>query len=213
MESNPDTPSRPSRLLLHACCGPCLIEPLEALAEEADHVTIVFANSNIHPADEYERRRDTLAAHAKRLGVEVVELEYDPESWARIVAPLRDEGPNRCSACYRLRLGEAARYGAEHGFDAIATTLTVSPYQDARAIAAEGRAVAAEAGIAYLDRDFRDRYADATRRSRDEGMYRQNYCGCVFSEAEATAERERRRESRRALARERAAQNPSDTES
>ena len=198
MTSRTDDSRRPSRLLLHACCGPCLIEPLESLAEEAEHVTIVFSNSNIHPAEEYNRRRDTLRAWADPLGVEVVELDYDPAEWTAVVGPLANAGPERCRACYALRLDRVARFAAENGFDAVATTLTVSPYQDAVAIADEGRRAAAAAGVAYLDRDFRERYPEATRRSREAGMYRQNYCGCVFSEAESRRERDERRARRQA---------------
>lgn len=179
---------RPQRLLLHACCGPCLLEPLDALAAEADHVTIAYANPNIHPAEEYERRRDTLLAYAADTGVEVVELAYDTEAWDREVAPLAEDQPARCRACYRLRLGMAARYAVEHGFDALATTLTVSPYQDHEGIADAGREVAHDACIAWLDRDFRERYSQATQRSRELGMYRQNYCGCRFSKVEAVAQ-------------------------
>ncbi len=189
---------RPTRLLLHACCGPCLIEPLDALAHQAEHVTIVFANPNIHPAEEYERRRDTLTEYAESLGIEVVELPYEPDVWAERVGGLRDAGAERCRACYALRLGQAARYAAENGFDALATTLTVSPYQDAEGIAQEGRRAAAEAHVTYVERDFRERYPDATRRSRELGMYRQNYCGCVYSKAEAEAERAERRARRAA---------------
>ena len=202
MISPHDRSTRPRRLLLHACCGPCLIEPLELLAAEAEHVTIVFANSNIHPAEEYERRRDTLRAWAEPLGVELVELEYDPAAWAITVGPLARAGAERCRACYALRLGEAARYAADHGFDALATTLTVSPFQDALAIAQEGKRAASEVGIRYLDRDFRAHYGEATRRSREAGMYRQNYCGCVLSDVEARRDREARKA---AKARERSA--------
>jgi len=193
MTSHVDKAPRPTRLLLHACCGPCLIEPLDALASEADHVTILFGNSNIHPAEEYQRRRDTLLTYAEPLGVEVVELDYDPAEWASVVGPLANAGAARCRACYALRLGHAARYAAENSFDAIATTLTVSPYQDASAITEEGQRAASTAGVSYLVRDYRARYADATRRSREAGMYRQNYCGCEFSEAEARAQREARK--------------------
>jgi len=103
MNAIADMTERPKRLLLHACCGPCLIEPLEALAKQADHVAIVYANSNIHPAQEYERRRDTLLAYAGSAGVEVVELEYDPGEWVATVGPLAKSGPLRCRACYALR--------------------------------------------------------------------------------------------------------------
>lgn len=188
-----DSPHRPRRLLLHACCGPCLLEPLDALAREADEVAIAFANPNIHPAEEYVRRRDTLLEYAKQVGVDVIELPYDPAAWERAVAPLAGAGRDRCRACYRLRLRLAALMAAEGGYDALATTLSVSPYQDQAAINEEGRRAAANAGVAWLDRDFRDRYADATARSREIGMYRQNYCGCVYSQAEADADRAARR--------------------
>jgi len=190
--------TRPTRLLLHACCGPCLLEPLDALAVEADSVTVAFANPNIHPAEEYQRRLATLKEYATSAGVDVLELPYDPESWQRAVGPLADAGPERCRACYRLRLGMAARLAAEQGFDALATTLTVSPYQDQAAINDAGREAARREGVAWLDRDFRDRYRDATARSRELGMYRQNYCGCVYSEGEAAAERVARRAARAA---------------
>lgn len=184
------------RLLLHACCGPCLLEPLDALAAEADDVTIVYANPNIHPAEEYERRRDTLLEYAQAIGADVIEVPYDPAAWVGAVGPHVSSQPERCRACFRLRLGTTARIAAENGFNAIATTLTVSPYQDPDAIREEGERAAAEAGVSWVDRDFRDRYPDATKRSRELGMYRQNYCGCVLSDVEARAAREERRAQR-----------------
>jgi len=181
------------RLLLHACCGPCLLEPLDALGAEADSVTVLYANPNIHPLEEYERRRDTLLAYAQTIDADVVELEYDPASWVEAVGPFVGNPPDRCRACFRLRLGETARYAAEHGYDAIATTLSVSPYQDPDALRAEGEAAAESAGVAWVGRDFRERYAEATRRSRELEMYRQNYCGCVISGLEAARARAARR--------------------
>ena len=139
------------------------------------------------------RRRDTLLEHAADVDIEVVELAYEPQAWERDVAPLADQGTARCRACYELRLGIVAHYAAGHGFDAITTTLTVSPYQDQAAINDAGRRAASDAGIAWIERDFQGRYRDATRRSRELGMYRQNYCGCRFSRAEAEAQREARR--------------------
>lgn len=182
------------RVLLHACCGPCLLEPYDALA--ADHeVAVVYANPNIHPAEEYARRRDTLLAYTEAEGITVTELPYEPEVWEAATADL--EPPERCHACYRLRIGMAAMEAAHIGYEAVATTLTVSPYQDADAIRAMGEEACAEAGVAFLVTDFRERYPEATRRSRALGMYRQNYCGCGPSKAEAEAGRAARREARR----------------
>lgn len=185
------------KVLLHACCGPCLLEPYDALAAEHE-VTVCYANPNIHPAGEYERRRDTLRAYATDAGIEVVELPYEPERWWEATEGVRDVPAERCRRCFRLRLGMAAGEARRLGADAVATTLSVSPYQDADALREAGEAVCAEAGVRFLVTDFRDRYPEATRRSRELGMYRQNYCGCEPSEAEAVAERERRREERRA---------------
>ncbi len=184
------------RVLLHACCGPCLLEPFDALSAEHE-VTVLYANPNIHPAEEYRHRRDTLMAYAASNGIDVIEEPYDPVTWMRAVAGLERDRAERCRACFRLRLGIAARMAASLGMDAVATTLTVSPYQDQAAVAEAGATMAAEAGVAYLGGDFRDRYAEATRRSRELGMYRQNYCGCMLSDIEAQREREERREARR----------------
>lgn len=204
------SPTRPHRLLLHACCGPCLLEPLDALLGEADSVTVAFANPNIHPAEEYERRRDTLLAYAEQAGIDVEVLPYDREAWDAQVAPLASAGAERCRACYRLRLGIAARFAAEHGFDALTTTLSVSPYQQHDAIQQEGERAAAEAGITWLRRDFREQYRDSVVRSRELGMYRQNYCGCDFSRAEAQTQRDERKARKAAekLARAQGGQRP-----
>jgi len=193
------------RLALHACCGPCLLEPYDALAAEADEAVVVYFNPNIHPAEEYERRRDTLAEYASASGIAVIELPYDPAAWLLAVAPHARDREARCRACYRLRLGEVARWAAENGYDSVSTTLTVSPYQNAEAIAEEGERAASAAGIAFVRRDFRERYPEATRRSRELEMYRQNYCGCLLSDLEAREERAARRAARdaaRAAARE-----------
>lgn len=183
------------RVLLHACCGPCLLEPLDALAADAD-VTVCYANPNIHPAGEYERRRDTLLAYVEGSDTDVIEIPYEPALWADATAGL--ERPERCRACYRLRIGLVAAEAARLGYDAVASTLSVSPYQDQRSIAEEGERACAEAGVRFIAADFTDRYPEATRRSRELGMYRQKYCGCAPSMAEAEADRARRRAERTA---------------
>lgn len=185
------------KVALHTCCGPCLLEPLDALSAEAERLVVVYYNPNIHPIEEYERRRDTMLEYAQAEEIEVVELPYDPERWLAQVGPVASDPEQRCRACYRLRLGEVSRWAAENGFDVVATTLTVSPYQNAEAITREGGQAAEKAGVGYLVRDYRDRYRDATQRSRELGMYRQNYCGCLMSDIEARAQRAERKERRR----------------
>lgn len=185
------------KVLLHACCGPCLIEPLDALVAQHE-VAVVYANPNIHPRTEYELRRDTLLAYARDISLPVTELPYDPVRWITSVERFADDPQRRCDACWSLRLSMSAVLAAEQGFDAIATTLTVSPYQDPQGVREAGTRAAGEAGIVYLDHDFRELYPRATIRSRAAGMYRQNYCGCLFSKTEAEAQRLARREARKA---------------
>lgn len=258
------------KLLLHACCGPCSLEPTRLLKAAGHDITIYYANSNIHPAEEYEHRLATLRAWAADAGFEVLEGPYDPATWeacaGRIgdaaiaeveqarakadaegecegepgspddassnrcktvtdtnhgasapdgaplsassassaapraavlsVDPARREA--RCRACYRLRLEETARVAAERGFEGIGTTLSVSPYQYTQVIREEVERAAAQAGIAPVFEDFRPYYDEATRESRELGMYRQNFCGCRISDLEAAAERAERKEQRAA---------------
>lgn len=183
------------KILLHACCGPCLLEPHDALADSAE-VTVCYANPNIHPPAEYERRRDTLMTYAEDAGIKVLELPYDPEAWAAAVEGIEDDKARRCRACYTLRIGMVAEEASRCGFDAVATTLTVSPWQDPESIREAGEAACAEQGVAFLVTDYRERYPEATRRSRELGMYRQNYCGCARSLVEADAERAARKAAR-----------------
>lgn len=183
------------RVLLHACCGPCLLEPYDAIAETAE-VAVCYANPNIYPPEEYERRRDTLLAYAEGADFDVIELPYDPQLWRDAVAAEGDDKPARCRACYRLRIGLVAHEAVQRGYDAVATTLTVSPYQDPDGIRIAGEEACRQEGIAFLVTDFRGRYPEATRRSRALGMYRQNYCGCAPSMAEAEADRAARKAAR-----------------
>lgn len=190
------------KLLLHACCGPCSLEPTRFLANEGHDITIAYMNSNIHPASEYDRRLSTLRAWADRENLPVVEGPYDVRAWEGCVGTVASDTyasrEDRCRACYRMRLEEAARYASEHGFDGVSTTLTVSPYQYTDIIREELKRAAGAHGIASLFEDFRPLYDEATRRSRELGMYRQNYCGCRISQAEAEAERRERKAARAA---------------
>jgi epoxyqueuosine reductase len=183
--------------MLHACCGPCLLEPYDALVAEGCDVRVAYANPNIHPREEYERRRDTLLAYAAAHDIPADELDYDVAGWEHAVCGLESTPGARCRACFAVRLGQVARHAASLGCDAVATTLSVSPYQDQDAIREAGERECAKAGVAFLVTDFRDRFPEATRRSRELGMYRQDYCGCRYSSEEAREAREAR-ERRRA---------------
>ncbi len=189
------------RLLLHACCGPCTLEPLRLLLEEGHSITIAYMNSNIQPESEWRHRLDTLRAFADNQKISLVEGVYNPQTWvdtAGVYGAEPKTRPQRCRACYRQRLNEACQYASAHGFDGLATTLTVSPYQYTEIIREELEAACASCGLVPVFRDYTEYYPEATRRSKALGMYRQNYCGCVFSKLEAEQEREARRAERAA---------------
>lgn len=189
-----DAPSSPKHLLLHACCGPCSLEPVRILNEEGADFAIHYANSNIYGPEEYEHRLAVIQEHvADAQGIELIEGSYDPEAWEREVAVHGANRQARCRACYRLRFEETAQVAEELGYDGISTTLTISPYQLTDIILDELEAAANRHGLEADARDYRGRYREATQRSREMGMYRQNYCGCRFSIAEAMAEREEAR--------------------
>jgi predicted adenine nucleotide alpha hydrolase (AANH) superfamily ATPase len=176
-------------ILLHACCGPCSLEPVRLLRERGEQVTLAYCNPNIHPADEYERRRETLVHWADGERLDVLEFAYDPDVWESEVGRHGTDRVARCRACYRLRFERVARRAAELGFDAISTTLSVSPYQFTEVISDELEQAAVKVGVRAVFEDFRPYYREATRRSRELGMYRQRYCGCRLSLAEAEADR------------------------
>lgn len=205
MSTLDETIARPSErrdgrtpLLLHACCGPCSLEPVRLLREEGFEPTICWTNPNIQPVSEHARRLETLRAWAAEVAqVEVVVAGDDRAAWERACAPAGFDRERRCRACYALRLEEACRLARERGFGYVSTTLAVSPYQLFDACEEILRATAARHGLTPVWRDFRPHYAEATRTSRELGMYRQNYCGCRFSAAEAAIERHERRDERK----------------
>ncbi len=187
----------PHRVLLHVCCGPCSTAPLRTLRERGVSVAIHFANSNIAPAEEYDRRLEAARGYAKALGLPFVDSAYEPGMWTQAVGALPEEArtsadgttppPERCRACYRMRFREAAAYAAEHGFDAVGTTLSVSPYQYTDIIREELDRACAEAGVEAFFEDYSPLYPETVTASKNAGLYRQDYCGCLPSKAEADA--------------------------
>lgn len=186
-------------LLLHACCGPCSLEPVRLLREEGFEPTICWTNPNIQPVSEHARRLETLLGWARDVAhVEVIMAADDRSLWERAVAPAGFDRERRCRACYAMRLSETCRMARELGFAHVSTTLAVSPYQLFDACSEILVSLAAQYGLEPVVRDFRPQYPKATRESRELGMYRQNYCGCRFSAAEAAMERHAARDARKA---------------
>ena len=185
-------------VLLHACCGPCSLEPVRLLREEGFEPIICWTNPNIQPIAEHERRLDTLKRWAEEVAhVEVVIAGDDRDAWERLVAPAGFDRVRRCRACYALRLRESVRVAREMGIGHVSTTLAVSPYQLFDDCFEILTALAEAQGLTPVVRDFRPHYPDATKKSRELGMYRQNYCGCRFSAAEAAIERHEARDARK----------------
>ncbi len=189
--------SAPVPIAVHACCGPCSLEPVRLLREEGLEPTIFWTNPNIQPVAEHARRLETLKGWAEAEGIEVVVCGDDRLLWERAVAPKGFDRAARCRACYALRLAEACRAAKERGFSLVTTTLAVSPYQLHDVCDEVLVATAAACGLEPVLRDFRPAYPRATQRSRELGMYRQNYCGCRFSAVEASLERACAREERK----------------
>ncbi|WP_031481482.1 epoxyqueuosine reductase QueH [Maridesulfovibrio frigidus] len=174
------------RILLHACCGPCSITTIDILREQGFEVTAFFYNPNIHPLQEYVRRRESFLEVAKTMDVKVIgsTTEYDSKKWFRDVAFRED---NRCFHCYADRLERTLSLAKRGNFDFFTTTLLYSKFQKHKSIADLGKDLAASGKCEFLYYDFREGWKEGIERSKDMGIYRQQYCGCLFSENERFA--------------------------
>lgn len=173
------------RLLLHICCGPCSITTLKTLQAEGYEISGLFYNPNIHPLTEYVKRRDGCLEVAERLGIKVIvkDDEYDPKKWFRDVAHREN---NRCFHCYARRLERTAQIAKKGGFDFFTTTLLYSRHQQHEAIAQLGRDLQSDT-TRFLYHDFREGWKEGIETSKEWGIYRQQYCGCLYSENERYA--------------------------
>jgi predicted adenine nucleotide alpha hydrolase (AANH) superfamily ATPase len=171
------------RLLIHVCCAPCLIGPLEALRQEGAQVSGFFYNPNIHPFLEFRKRVKALRVFSEKddVPLEIVE-EYGLEMFIRDV--YRPERRERCRACHFLRLRRTAERAKEMGLDAFTTTLLGSPHQDHELLRESGERAAEAVGVSFLYRDFRPLHERSLEAARKRQLYLQPYCGCCFSEYE-----------------------------
>lgn len=191
---------KPPRLLLHACCAPCSSYVLEYLSQHFS-ITLLFYNPNISPQTEYEKRYAELLRLVKeqphRFFVSVAPCGYDPEIFFSAVRGMESlpEGGARCAVCYRMRLEAAARAAKDGDFDYFTTTLSISPLKNAEKLNVIGAELSREYGVPYLYSDFKKKegYKRSIALSREYGLYRQNYCGCIFSKQEAEHREEQKR--------------------
>lgn len=178
------------RILLHICCGPCALYPLAVLRAEGLEVTGLFYNHNIHPYQEYQRRRDAALQMAELERLELImQDQYQLEEFLAHVAA---EPEKRCGYCYASRLDAVARTARENGCDAFTSSLFYSRYQNHDLMRAKAEEAAAHHNVPFLYRDYRPGWQEGIRRSRELGLYRQQYCGCVYSEKERYYPREQR---------------------
>ncbi|MEW6672635.1 MAG: epoxyqueuosine reductase QueH [Thermodesulfobacteriota bacterium] len=170
------------KLLLHTCCGPCSIYPLGVLRAEGFAVMGFFYRHNIHPFQECLKREETLRGYARQVELSVIYQEgYDLEGFIRTMAFRETE---RCRLCYHERLGAAARIAKKGRFDCFSSTLLYSRFQQHDLVRAVGEAVAGEVGIPFHYSDFRRGWKEGVAESKRLNMYRQQYCGCIYSEKE-----------------------------
>ena len=179
---------RRPKLLLHACCAPCSSYCLEYLTKYFD-ITVYYHNPNISPQSEFDYRVSELKRLLSEMPlsspVELVVADYDAAEFEDAVRGLENEPERggRCTVCYRLRLTKSAEYAAAHGFDYFTTTLSISPYKDAERLVKIGEELAEKYGVSYLPSDFKKKngYKRSIELSEEYGLYRQDYCGCVYS--------------------------------
>ncbi len=175
-------------VLLHVCCGPCAIMPVRRLLDEGHRVTGYFDNPNIHPLAEYLRRREGALRVAAESGIGILfpesGAEYDAAAWCR-AALAHPRG--RCAHCRESRFARAAAFAKANGFEAFTSSLLYSRRQNHEGMIEAGRAAQDAAGIPFFYRDFRTGWQEGIARSKEWGIYRQQYCGCLFSEEERHA--------------------------
>lgn len=188
-------------LLLHSCCAPCSSYVIEYLSQFF-HITVFYYNPNIYPDEEYVKRVKEQKEFIQRFPtvypVNFIEGDFEKDAFYEMAKGLEQvkEGGERCFGCYRLRLEKTAKLAAERGFDYFTTTLSISPLKNAAKLNEIGLQLEEQFGVLYLLSDFKKRngYKRSVEISREYEMYRQDYCGCVFSMREREAQKEKNSE-------------------
>jgi predicted adenine nucleotide alpha hydrolase (AANH) superfamily ATPase len=172
------------RILLHVCCGPCSTYSIDRLREEGFEVTGFWYNPNIHPFVEHEKRLAAMEEYAATVGLPLLREEsYEMREFLRTVVGHEAHG-ERCGLCYAMRLTRTAQEAARRGFDAFTTTLLISPHQDQERIHEAGVIAASEHGVEFHFENLRKGWSERGRLTREHDLYRQQYCGCLYSEWE-----------------------------
>ena len=171
-------------LLLHSCCGPCSSACIERL-KDYFKITVIYYNPNIEPLSEYEHRKSEQMRLLKELDIAFLDCDYDNEVFRDLTKnlSLEPEGGKRCAVCFGIRLKQTAVVAKENNFDYFGTTLTVSPHKNSQLINKIGEKIGEKIGIKFLYSDFKkkDGYKRSIELSKEYNLYRQNYCGCLYS--------------------------------
>lgn len=173
------------KLLLHVCCAPCALQPFLELVNNKNDVTGFFYNPNIYPIEEYQRRLGAIKKFSIRENFPVIFGEHESELFfTKISYPEKLPAKERCPICWQLRLEKAAGQAKENKFDCFTTTLLTSPYQDHEQIKKIGLGLSDRYKIDFYYQDFRPLFRKSQDQARQRELYRQKYCGCVFSQTE-----------------------------
>ena len=176
-------------ILLHSCCAPCSSHVIDVLSKDFN-ITILYYNPNIEPYEEYLKRKEEEIRFIKEYNntnrLDIIDCDYDNEQYHELVKGLEDckEGGNRCFKCYRMRLEYTAIKAKELNYDYFGTTLTVSPYKNSQKLNEIGEELEKKYNIKYLYSDFKKNngYKHSIEMSKEYNLYRQNYCGCIYSQ-------------------------------
>jgi predicted adenine nucleotide alpha hydrolase (AANH) superfamily ATPase len=169
-------------ILLHICCGPCLIYPFSRLKDKGFKISGFYYNPNIHPVSEYSRREEALKLLNQEFSLEIEYSEHKESDFSQAINTQENPAaPRRCIICWSLRLRKTAQQAKQNGFTVFSTTLLVSPYQNHELLKKIGRQISRETGIDFYYEDFRPGFKQAQLEARSKGIYRQKYCGCKYS--------------------------------
>jgi epoxyqueuosine reductase len=177
------------KILLHICCAPCAVYPVAEMRAAGMDVTGFFFNNNIHPYQEFRRRLDSVVAYSENISLPVIYSDdYLPEGFLASVAAQPNE---RCRYCYSSRLDKTAEVAAAGGFEGFTSSLLYSRYQNHESIRQLGVQSGSRCGVLFHYDDYRRGWQDGIRISKSLGLYRQQYCGCIYSEKERYAPKNR----------------------
>ena len=166
------------KVLMHMCCAPCAVYPVSVLKSKGIELDGLYYNPNIHPYEEFIKREENIEKLAKLEGFDVFYLpDFKEDLWEALAS--KDQ--NRCNMCYEMRLKKAFEFGKEHGYDAVTTSLLVSPYQKHDLIIEIANKYSKIYDIPFYYEDFRVGYKEGQKKAKDLGLYCQRYCGCILS--------------------------------